>query len=314
MLIVVLFLLASSSGGKSESSYESLQSGQATHTTTTLRASPSTPRSGPATSPPPRPVPVPPAAPVPSSSEKSPGDILPNNGDDKEAEDTHNLVDIQEEITEELDEAELKFEEAAEEELLESEGMVDTKIDEVVEKTIQSMDAVLGNLDVFTEDDMAQLGEQLKARLQSHMDLTLSAEAKESIQDEEEKMEIEADIDAEDRENASADTAEEILEELQVQEQMMEEDLRDKVDAAIDDAVQGLESNAASITKELLEALLLNKTGTSYIVYFDDKNSLTDFKKLSDSDNKASSQQSKSAFSSRHSDSADSSSDSADRG
>lgn len=306
MLIAVLFLLASSSGGKSVSSYDSLQSGQATHTTTTttLRASPSTTGTGTAKSPPlpsPRPVPVPPAAPVPSSANKPPSVTLHNSKDDNEkVEDTHNLFDVQEEITEELDEAALKFEEAAEEELLESEGMLDNKIDEVVQRTVQSMDTVLGNSGIITGDDIVKLGEQLKARLQAHVDLTLTAEAKESIQDEEEKMEVEADIDAEDRENASEESVEEILEELQVQEQNLEDDLRNKVDAAIDDTVQGLESQAATFTKELLEAFLLDKTGSRYIVSFDDEGILTDFKKL-DSDNKATSHGSKSALSSQQS-------------
>jgi len=298
-LIAVLFLLASSSGGKSESSYDSLQSGQATHTTT-LRGSPSTPGTGTAKSPPlpsPRPVRVPPAAPVPSSSDKPPS-VTHDESNDGD----HNMVDIQEEITEELDEAALKFEEAAEEELLESEGMVITKINEVVQRTVSSIDTVFSNSGIVTGDDIVKLGEQLKARLQAHVDLTLTAEAEESIQEEEEKMEIEADIDAEDRENASKDTAEDILEELQVQEQTMEDDLRNKVDAAIDVTIQGLESNAASFTKELLEAFLLDKTGSRYIVYFDDEGSLIDFKKLG-SENKATSQGSKSALSPRPSNS-----------
>jgi hypothetical protein len=270
-----------------------LRSGQAKHATT-LHDTPTK-----VTPPPPPQIPPPPTTsnnnnnnnnnPVASPPrEQPPNPPAPAPGTEHQPDQV--IVDIEEEIIEEIEEAELKFEEVAQEELIDSEEKIVSAIDQVVTMMSESLiglfqldgDDNVKNL--VTAEDLATVGEELRVRLKAHVDATLFTQAEESVQEEEDELEIQADIEAEDIKATNEEEAEEFMSALGDEEKDLEEDLRERVDTSIDEALKALKSNAVTITKELLEALLEKKTGTSYVVYFDNDGNLTEFKKQADSD------------------------------
>ncbi len=278
MAVGFLFVLSLSSGNNDKQGGDSFRSGQAKHSTTITELT------------------------DPTIEKSSSDSASKGSGSGWGWSSQKQKGNVDEEVEEEVMEAESKFEKAISEQVSLHQPSISSKIAAVIQSIRLSLDTLLGDSDLVNEEDLADLGNKIEDKLIQQVELVIKEKADDLLVKEDAEMEIQADLETEDMLAGDEEEAEEIIEDLEAEEAKLLAELREGIDDVVGDVKKKIKHMAATITKELLESLLLEKTGSTYKVYLDDEDNVVDFKKRSSSTSTStSSSKNKSPPSSTHS-------------
>jgi hypothetical protein len=270
MVVGFLFIVSLSAGNNKAESGDSLRSGQASRPThlppTASTSSSSTASSSSSSS----------AASAATGTSSSGGGGGWGWGSKASAQ-----VEMEEQVEEEVEKAEDKLEAVAKEQVALHQTTIGAKIATVMQSTRQSLENLLGDSDLVESTDLESLGNQIEDQLRKDVEEYLQDKVAALLEEEDQEMEVEADLETEDMAAENEPDAKEVVEDLEEEKEKLLGDLRKGVDFAANEVLEKMKHMAAKISKKMLETLLEAKTGLTYKVYLDDEDNLADFKKKS---------------------------------
>eukprot|EP00934_Nitzschia_sp_Nitz4_P004221 Nitzschia sp. Nitz4//scaffold83_size84149//64695//65655//NITZ4_005183-RA/size84149-augustus-gene-0.35-mRNA-1//-1//CDS//3329558974//4211//frame0 len=177
-------------------------------------------------------------------------------------------LELEGEIADGIDYIQERLEDIKKESLIFYEGPIEERIEKTVNGTRNNLLELFEDSDIVKRSDISKLCKSLKKKLTNLTLEYLSDDIDELVLEEEEEIiaDVNDEIDAAYEGEDPIEALEDIEQDVEDEEIDAAAELEDGIEVAVHDVEDNLPILAAGLVKDLLEALLLKRTGEEYVV------------------------------------------------